>query len=88
MQKTNIYADGQTYDTKLYTFEEINYKREFSSLNVFVKRHEGSEMSGSSNGLNVKSSSSSNSSSKNSSMKKKHGEEQAAKENNANEAAN
>ena len=87
MQKTNIYADGQTYDTKLYTFEEINYKREFSSLNVFVKRHEGS-LSGSSNGLNVKSSSSSNSSSKNSSMKKKHGEEQAAKENNANEAAN
>lgn len=33
-----IYADGQTYDKKLYTFEELNYKREFNYLNIFVKR--------------------------------------------------
>ena len=35
-----IYADGQTYDKKLYTFEELNYKREFNYLNIFVKRSE------------------------------------------------
>ena len=33
-----IYADGQTYDQKLYTFEELNYKKEFNYLNIFVKR--------------------------------------------------
>ena len=38
--RTNIYADGQTYDQKLYTFEEINYKKEFISLNIFIKRAE------------------------------------------------
>lgn len=37
-----IYADGQTYDEKLYTFQELNYKKEFNYLNIFVKRHEGS----------------------------------------------
>ena len=76
--KTNIYADGQTYDANLYTFEEINYKREFQSLNIFVKKHEGSEMSGSSHSnLQVKSSSSSNSSSNES--KKKYIAQAAAK---------
>ena len=35
-----IYADGQTYDQKLYTFEELNYKKEFNYLNIFVKRAE------------------------------------------------
>ena len=35
-----IYADGQTYDQKLYTFEELNYKKEFNYLNIFVKRSE------------------------------------------------
>ena len=33
-----VYADGQTYDQKLYTFEELNYKKEFNYLNIFVKR--------------------------------------------------
>lgn len=41
-----IYADGQTYDQKLYTFEELNYKREFNYLNIFVKK---SELNSSSN---------------------------------------
>ena len=37
-----IYADGMTYDEKLYTFQELNYKKQFNYLNIFVKRHEGS----------------------------------------------
>ncbi len=40
--RTKIYADGQTYDQKLYTFEEINYEKEFINLNIFVKRVESS----------------------------------------------
>ena len=38
--QTKVYADGQTYDDKLYTLEELNYKKEFSYLNIFVKRVE------------------------------------------------
>lgn len=37
-----IYSDGQTYDRKLYTFDELDYKREFDHLNIFVKQVEGS----------------------------------------------
>ena len=38
--RTKVYADGQTFDHKLYTFEEINYKKEFANLNIFVKKVE------------------------------------------------
>lgn len=40
--QTKVYADGQTYDDKLYTLEELNYKKEFNYLNIFVKRVEHS----------------------------------------------
>ena len=33
-----IFAEGQTFDDKLYTFTEANYKTSFSYLNVFVKK--------------------------------------------------
>ena len=39
-----VYADGQTYDSKLYTFEELNYKREFNYLNIFIKRSENDNL--------------------------------------------
>lgn len=32
-----IFADGQTFDDKLYTFTEADYKKSFSYLNIFVK---------------------------------------------------
>ena len=35
-----IFADGQTFDGKLYTFKEINYQTEFDHLNLFVKKKE------------------------------------------------
>ena len=44
-----IYADGQTYDKKLYTFEELNYKKEFNYLNIFVKRSENASSNCNSN---------------------------------------
>lgn len=31
-----ISADGQTFDSKLYTFKELNYKQSFEYLNVIV----------------------------------------------------
>ena len=35
-----IFAEGQSYDGKLYTFKELNYQTEFEYLNLFVKKQE------------------------------------------------
>jgi len=31
--------DGQTFDNKLYTFKELDYKKQVDSLNIFVKKN-------------------------------------------------
>lgn len=36
--KSKIIADGQTFDGKLYTFKETDYKTSFEYLNIFVKK--------------------------------------------------
>lgn len=36
---SRIIADGNTFDNKLYTFQEMDYKNYFEFLNIFVKRH-------------------------------------------------
>lgn len=33
-----IFADGQTFDDKLYTFKEANYKTTFTHLIILVKK--------------------------------------------------
>lgn len=38
--KAKIFADGQTFDGKLYTFKEMDYQTEFDRLNLFVKKNE------------------------------------------------
>jgi hypothetical protein len=35
---SKIFADGQTFDGKLYTFKETDYKSSFEYLNIFVKK--------------------------------------------------
>ena len=32
-----VVSEGQTYDDKLYTFNEINYEKEFEHLIIFTK---------------------------------------------------
>lgn len=34
-----IISDGTTYDDKLHTFQEIDYKTSFEFLNIFVKKN-------------------------------------------------
>lgn len=38
-QNTNsrVIVDGHTFDSKLYTFKELDYKRQIDYLNIFVK---------------------------------------------------
>jgi hypothetical protein len=36
--ESKIYADGRTYDGKLYTFKECDYNEVWSSLDVMAKR--------------------------------------------------
>lgn len=36
--ESKIYADGRTYDGKLYTFKECDYTEVWSSLDVMAKR--------------------------------------------------
>ena len=43
--KSKIFADGQTFDGKLYTFKETDYKTSFEYLNIFVKRKAESSLS-------------------------------------------
>ena len=35
---SKIFVDGQTFDKKLYTFKETDYKQAFMYLNIFVKK--------------------------------------------------
>lgn len=35
---SRVYAEGRTYDGKLYTFKETNYQKAFEQLEVMVKR--------------------------------------------------
>lgn len=35
---SKIYADGKTYDSKLYTFKECDYKTIWCALDVMVKQ--------------------------------------------------
>lgn len=36
---SRIISDGTTYDNKLHTFMEIDYKTQFEFLNIFVKKN-------------------------------------------------
>lgn len=36
---SRVIADGNTFDGKLYTFSEIDYKTYFGFLNIFVKKN-------------------------------------------------
>jgi hypothetical protein len=36
---SRVIADGNTFDNKLYTFQELDYKTHFEFLNIFVKKH-------------------------------------------------
>lgn len=36
---SSIIVDGTTYDGKLHTFKEIDYKSQFEFLNIFVKKN-------------------------------------------------
>ena len=42
--ESKIYADGRTYDSKLYTFKECDYLEVWSSLDVMAKRLPGSSV--------------------------------------------
>ena len=35
---SKIYADGRTYDNKLYTFKEIDYRETWNDLDIYVKK--------------------------------------------------
>jgi hypothetical protein len=35
---SKIYADGRTYDNKLYTFKECDYREVWLSLDVMAKK--------------------------------------------------
>ena len=37
-KESKIYADGKTYDNKLYTFKECDYKTIWHALDVMVKQ--------------------------------------------------
>lgn len=37
-QESKIYADGRTYDNKLYTFKECDYSTVWLSLDVMAKK--------------------------------------------------
>ena len=39
-RESKIYADGRTYDSKLYTFKECNYEQVFYCLDIMAKRLE------------------------------------------------
>ena len=36
-EESKVYCEGRTYDGKLYTFKETDYKRAFESLQVLTK---------------------------------------------------
>jgi len=35
---SRVFAEGKTYDSKMYTFKETNYAKSFESLEIMVKR--------------------------------------------------
>ncbi len=35
---SRVYAEGKTYDGKMYTFKETNYQKSFELLEIMVKR--------------------------------------------------
>ena len=37
-KNSKIYADGRTYDNKLYTFKEIDYREVWLDLDVIVQK--------------------------------------------------
>lgn len=37
-KESKIYADGKTYDNKLYTFKECDYKQLWFALDIMVKQ--------------------------------------------------
>ena len=36
-KESKIYADGRTYDSKLYTFKECDYRQIWHALDIMVK---------------------------------------------------
>jgi hypothetical protein len=36
-KESKIYADGKTYDSKLYTFKECDYKSIWFALDIMIK---------------------------------------------------
>lgn len=36
-KESKIYSDGKTYDKKLYTFKECDYKNIWQALDIMVK---------------------------------------------------
>jgi len=36
--ESKIYSDGRTYDSKLYTFKEIDYKETWHELDIIVQK--------------------------------------------------
>ena len=36
-EESKIYGEGKTYDGKLYTFKETDYKNAFDQLDILVK---------------------------------------------------
>lgn len=36
--KSKIYADGRTYDNKLYTFKELDYREVWLDLDIIVQK--------------------------------------------------
>ena len=37
-KQSSIYADGRTYDNKLYTFKEIDYREVWHELDVIIQK--------------------------------------------------
>lgn len=37
-EDSRVFAEGKTYDGKLYTFKETNYMKAFESLEIMVKK--------------------------------------------------
>jgi hypothetical protein len=36
-KESKIYSDGRTYDNKLYTFKENNYRKMWLNMDIIVK---------------------------------------------------
>lgn len=41
---SRVIVDGYTFDSKLYTFKELDYRRQLDHLNIFVKKNQESKI--------------------------------------------